>query len=111
MEDIILIGGGQHCGVVLYNIEQQGKYRAIGVLDSAIEKKGTYAHGIEVLGDYSQQNLKRIQDEYRINRFFIAFGAMKYRKDVFLYMQRQGWQAVNIIHPDAVVSSHSKLGN
>lgn len=111
MEDIILIGGGQHCGVVLYNIEQQGKYRAIGVLDSAIEKKGTYAHGIEVLGDYSQQNFKRIQDEYRINRFFIAFGAMKYRKDVFLYMQRQGWQAVNIIHPDAVVSSHSKLGN
>ena len=63
MEDIILIGGGQHCGVVLYNIEQQGKYRAIGVLDSAIEKKGTYAHGIEVLGDYSKQNLKRIKDE------------------------------------------------
>ncbi len=39
MEDIIIIGGGQHCGVVMYNVEAQGRYRVIGVLDGDAAKK------------------------------------------------------------------------
>lgn len=110
MEDIILIGGGQHCGVVLYNIEAQNKYRVIGVLDGDANKAGTISHGVEILGDYSPAMLDTIQRNYKTNKFFIAFGSMKYRKRTFEYMLHQGWEPVNIIHPDAVISHHAKLG-
>ena len=101
MEDIILIGGGQHCGVVMYNVEAQGRYRVIGVLDGDAAKKGMISHGVEILGDYSPAKLNAIQKQYKTNKFFIAFGAMKYRRSTFEYM---------IIHPNAVISPHAKIG-
>ncbi|MBQ2818880.1 MAG: acetyltransferase [Clostridia bacterium] len=109
-EKLILIGGGQHCGVVLYNIEEQGKYDVIGVLDSDPSKKGQMTCGKPILGDYSSDSLKGLREMYGTNKFFIAFGAMKYRKKVFEYMLEQGWEAVNIIHPNAVVSPTAKIG-
>lgn len=109
-EKIVLIGGGQHCGVVLYNIEEQGKYEVVGVLDSDLSKKGQTTCGKVVLGDYSSENLHFIKETYNTNKFFIAFGAMRYRKKVFEYMVEQGWEAVNVIHPNAVVSPTAKIG-
>lgn len=110
MEDIILLGSGQHCGVVLYNMAAQGKYRAVGILESIPEKVGTVAHGVPVIGGQDAQTLERVRQTYHTNRFFIAFGAMRYRKKMFNFMRRQGWEAVNIIHPDAVVSPTARLG-
>ena len=109
-ERIVLIGGGQHCGVVLYNIAAQGCYDAIGVLDEDASKIGTIVHGKKVLGTYAVDDLKRIQQEYQTNKFFISFGTMKYRKKTFEYMLDQGWEAVSIIHPDAVISPTAKIG-
>ena len=109
MEDIILIGGGQHCGVVMYNVEAQGRYRVIGVLDGDAAKKGMISHGVEILGDYSPAKLNAIQKQYKTNKFFIAFGAMKYRRSTFEYMISQGWEPVNIIHPNALISHHAKI--
>ena len=109
-EKIVLIGGGQHCGVVLYNIEEQGKYEVVGIIDSDLSKKGKTTYGKMVLGDYSSENLQFIKEAYNTNKFFIAFGAMKYRKKVFEYMVEQGWEAVNVIHPNAVVSPTAKIG-
>lgn len=110
MEDIILIGGGQHCGVVMYNVESQRRYHVIGVLDGDAAKKGTISHGVEILGDYSPAKLDAIQRQYKTNKFFIAFGAMKYRRNTFKYMINRGWEPVNIIHPNAVISPHAKIG-
>ena len=109
-EDIILIGGGQHSGVVLYNMKEQGKYNAVGVLDSNPAKVGTEVHGKPVLGTYDAETLRKIRKKYKTNRFFIAFGAMKYRKAAYDFMVSQGWEAVNIIHPNAVVSPTAKIG-
>ena len=110
MEDIILLGSGQHCGVVLYNMAAQGKYRAVGILESDAGKVGRTAYGVPVLGTQDPETLRRVSDTCGTNRFFIAFGAMKYRKKVFTFMRGQGWEAVNIIHPDAVVSPTARLG-
>lgn len=109
-EKIILIGGGQHCGVVLYNMEAQGKYEAAGILDADPTKIGTIMHGKPVLGTYDAQTLERVREEYGTNKFFISFGAMKYRKVTYEFMVSEGWEAVNIIHPDAVVSPRAKIG-
>ncbi len=110
MKDIILIGGGQHCGVVLYNVAAQGRYRVMGILDGAEDRWGKMAHGKPILGGYDKNNLERIKNEYQTNLFFISFGNMKFRKSMFEYMISQDWEAVNIIHPDAVVSANAKIG-
>lgn len=111
MQNIILIGGGQHCGVVLYNISEQKKYHAVGILDGDPGKIGTVSHGKPILGTYDKETLKKVRDTYETDLFFISFGAMKYRKKTFEYMVEQGWHAVNVIHPDAVVSPGAKIGS
>lgn len=110
MEDIILIGSGQHAGVVLYNATEQGKYNVIGILEADQSKHGKKLFNIPVLGDHSENTLKQIEEEYGTNKFFIGFGAMKYRRRVFDQMVSRGWEAVNIIHPTAVVSPTAVLG-
>ena len=110
MENIVLIGGGQHCGVVLYNIREQGLYCPVGVLEGDCSKIGQVVHGLTVLGGYDPESLKRIENEYNTKKFIISFGSMKYRKKVFEYMVKQGWEPVNVIHPNAVVSPDAKIG-
>ena len=110
MEKVLLIGCGQHCAVVLYNMQAQGLYEAVGIVDVDPNKTGSIIHGKEVLGDYSPQSLDRIRKKYNVNKFFIAFGAMKHRKKVFNYMIAQGWEPITIIHPNATVSAEAKIG-
>lgn len=108
MENIILVGSGQHAGVVLYNIKEQGKYNVIGFLDNDKAKIGNIEKGFSIIGTYD--NLDEIKEKYQTNKFFIAFGNMKYRKKVYEHFIKNGWEAVNIIHPNAIVSPSVKLG-
>lgn len=108
-EKIILIGAGQHANVVLYNIEEQNKYEVIGILDSDEKKIGTFYKNVRIIGSY-ENSLDKIKEGYNTNKFFIGFGNMKYRKRVFEKMIGNGWEAVNIIHPNAIVSKDTKLG-
>ena len=108
-ERIVLIGSGQHARVVLYNLKEQGKYEVACFLDSDKSKIGKFYEGYKIAGTYD--DLDKIKEEYGTNKFFIAFGNMKYRKSVFEKFIQSGWKAVNIIHPDAVVSENAKLGN
>ncbi|WVU41687.1 pilin glycosylation protein [Fusobacterium polymorphum] len=64
----------------------------------------------KILGNYQKENLREFSKKIGTNKFFIGFGNMKYRKKVFDYFINNGWEAVNIIHPDAVVSKNARLG-
>jgi sugar O-acyltransferase (sialic acid O-acetyltransferase NeuD family) len=108
MEKIVLVGSGQHARVVLYNMREQGEYEVACFLDSDSTKTGTMYEGYEVAGTYD--DLITIEQKYHTNKFFIAFGNMKYRKKVFDYFISQGWEPVNIFHPDAVISPDAKIG-
>lgn len=112
MEKIILIGAGQQCGVVLYNIKAQGKYSVACIAEVDEKKVGTIVEGIlvEPFENFSVEAMRFIEYKYQTNKFFISFGNMKYRRDVFNFLVKNGWQAVNIIHPDAVVSPTASLG-
>lgn len=109
-EKIVIIGAGQHARVVLYNVEEQNKYEVIGFLDSDDNRIGKVFEGKEILGNYQKENLKEFSKKIGTNKFFIGFGNMKYRKKVFEYFINNGWEAVNIIHPNAVVSKNARLG-
>lgn len=108
-EKIVLVGSGQHARVVLYNIEAQGMYDVACILDADKTKIGTFFEGYPIVGDYS--DLKMIEETYNTNKFFIAFGNMKYRKQVYEKFVSEGWKAVNIIHPNAVVSKQAHIGS
>lgn len=107
-EKIVLVGTGQHFNVVLYNITQQNKYEVVCALDSDPNKWGTIINGIPVVGGYDE--LDKIREEYKTNKFFISFGNMKYRKSVYEHFIDSGWEAVNVIHPQAVVSPDAVIG-
>ena len=107
-EKIVLVGCGQHANVVIYNLKMQNKYDVACILDSDENNHGKIISGYEVVGNYD--NLEVIKQKYNTNKFFIAFGNMKYRKTVFDLFVKNDWEPVNIIHPNAVVSDNAKLG-
>lgn len=110
MEKVIIVGCGQHANVVLYNLKSQSKYEALGFFDLNIEKIGAEIHGLKVLECYKNCDLKELIDKYKTNKFFIGFGNMKYRKPVYEEFVSAGWEAVNIYHPNAVISKEAKIG-
>lgn len=78
------------------------------MLDSDKNKIGREYEGYLIEGTYEEA--QRVKEKYKTNKFFIAFGNMKYRKAVFDQFIGNGWEAVNIIHPDAVISPEAKIG-
>lgn len=112
MKKIILIGSGQHCNVVIYNTKEQGLYDIACIAEIDHSKCGKTIDGIpiEPFINFSKDAMDILENKYNTNLFFIAFGSMKYRKDVYNFLSSNGWEAVNIIHPNAVVSPSCKLG-
>ncbi|MDY6037701.1 MAG: NeuD/PglB/VioB family sugar acetyltransferase [Eubacterium sp.] len=107
-EKIILVGTGQHFNVVLYNLREQGKYEVACAIDANASNRGKTLNGVYVEEIY--ENLEELKRKYGTNKFFISFGSMKYRREVYKRFVSMGWESVNIIHPDAVVSPEAKLG-
>lgn len=112
-EKIILIGSGQHCNVVMYNVEAQGKYDIACIADVNKDKWGTMINGVKVVPfeNFSTKAMDSLEREFGTNKFFISFGTMKYRKPVFEFLVTNGWEAVNVIHPSAIISPRAKIGN
>lgn len=111
-DKVILIGSGQHCRVVMYNIKEQGLYDIACIAEVDHSKCDKYIDGVyvEPFVNFDVDSMKHLEEKYDTNLFFISFGAMKYRKKVFEFLSSNGWTAVNIIHPDAVVSPSAKIG-
>lgn len=108
-EKIILLGAGQHARVVLYNMEEQGRYEAVGIIDENVKKIGTKFEGINIVG--TDRDSERIKEKYKTNKFFVGFGDPIIRQKVFKQYISKGWQAVNIIHTNAVVAKNAQIGS
>ena len=109
---VILIGAGQHCNVVMYNIAAEGKYEVACIAEVDEGKWNTTVNGVlvEPFKNFNEEAMRRIEEKYKTNLFFISFGSMRWRKPVFEYVSSHGWEAINVIHPDAVVSPTAKIG-
>ena len=109
---VILIGAGQHCNVVMYNIAAEGKYEVACIAEVDEDKWNTTINGVlvEPFKNFNEEAMRRIEEKYNTNLFFISFGTMRWRKPVFEYVSYHGWEAINVIHPDAVVSPTAKIG-
>ena len=107
-----MIGAGQHCNVVMYNIAAEAKYDVACIAEVDESKWNTQINGAEVepFKNFDEASMRYLENKYQTNLFFISFGAMRWRKPVFDFLCAHGWEAVNIFHPDAVISPDSKIG-
>ncbi len=112
-QKVLIIGAGQHANVVAYNLHEQGVYEIAGFLTSDTTTEGEYL-GYPLVSSYKNfdiEDTELLRHRFNTCLFHVGFGAMKYRKAVYDFFVSQGWTAVNIIHPSAVVSADAKLGN
>lgn len=108
MKKLILIGGGGHCKSCIDVIEQEGKYKIIGILDLP-DKVGQKVLGYEIIG-IDDDIEKYVKQEYD---FLITVGQIKtvnLRKSIFEKLVKLNANFATVISPNAYVSKHARIG-
>jgi sugar O-acyltransferase (sialic acid O-acetyltransferase NeuD family) len=106
-KSLVLIGGGGHCRAVIDVVEQENKYRIIGILDGQLAV-GTQILGYEVLGGDDQ-----IRSYAGKADFLITVGQIKtsaIREKIASAVSAAGGQFATVISPRAYVSKSATLG-
>lgn len=109
MKDIILIGGGGHCKSVIDVVEQEGRFKIIGIVDKS-ELLGSNVLGYSVIGN--DGDLPKLAKKYK--HALITVGQIKspsLRIKLFDLAIKAGFMLPYIVSPNAYVSKHSSLGN
>ena len=107
MNEIILIGAGGHCNSCIDVIEQEGKFRILGIITKEEEKK-SLVMGYPVLGD--DTNIESISQKgvYAL----VCVGQIKsslVRDTIFNKLLKLNIKIPLIISPHSYVSKHSKV--
>jgi sugar O-acyltransferase (sialic acid O-acetyltransferase NeuD family) len=112
MNKILIIGCGEHSKIVIENIEQQNKYKIVGLVgfDKKDLKKKIFNYPVLCLYENISIFLKKKKD---IKFYFIGIGVaknnMKIREKIINEMNKL-LKTVNIIHPLSIVSKYAKIG-
>ena len=109
MNEIILIGGGGHCKSVIDVIEQEARFKIVGIIDKP-EFLGSKVLDYKVIGN--DTDLKNLVKKYHYA--LITVGQIKSplaRIKHFELAKKVGFLFPSIISPSAYVSKHSKIGN
>ena len=100
---VVICGGGPHSEVVIDILLDQEEYDLAGVVD----RDGNAPFGLPLLG--TDDDLPRLRDA-GITHAFVAVGSNRVRRLVTEKLESLGFQLVNVIASDAVVSRRSSLG-
>ena len=104
MKKIILLGGGGHCKSCIDDIENENKYKIIGIID----KKKFFLLNYKVFAE-SYLNKKSIKNNYA----FVTVGQIKnykVRVKLFNRLKDLGFKIPSIISPSAYISKHAIIG-
>ncbi|MFD0961400.1 acetyltransferase [Paenibacillus chungangensis] len=107
MSDIVIFGAGGHAKAVIDTIEQQGRYRIIGLLD-ANQPTGKRVYGYEILGDDSWLFVH----EHSVHGAVIAIGDNWTRAAIATRLEADVPQLAfpTIVHPAAHVARGASVG-
>lgn len=107
MENIILIGGGGHCKSIIDVIEQENKYKIMGIIDR--EKNiGNFVLGYEIIGcDDDLSTLFKTCKNAIVSVGHIDSNQL--RVTLFQKLKTIGYNLPIIISPLAYVSKHATL--
>jgi len=109
MKEIILIGGGGHSKSVIDVIEQEGRFKIIGIIDKT-ELFENNILGYPVIGNDS--DLEDLAKKYPCA--LVTIGQIKSpepRKNLFDLAKKAGFIIPSVISPRAYVSKHAFIGN
>lgn len=109
MKDIVLIGGGGHCKSAIDVIEQENRFKIVGIVDRS-ELLGTNILGYSVFG--TDNDLSKLAKKYKYA--LVTVGQIKSsakRAKLFSLALKSGFILPKIISPYAYVSKHSTIGN
>ena len=109
MKEIILIGGGGHCKSVIDVIEQESKFRIIGIVDK-LKCLGSSLLGYPYIG--TDNDLNKLAKKYKYA--LITVGQIKsasVRIKLFELAVRSGFLLPTIISPTSYISKYSSIGN
>jgi sugar O-acyltransferase (sialic acid O-acetyltransferase NeuD family) len=104
MKKIILLGGGGHCKSCIDVIENENKYKIIGIID----KKKDFLLNYKVMNQ-SYLNKKIVKNNYS----FVTVGQIKnykVRVKLFTKLKDLGFKIPSIISPYAYISKHAIIG-
>ncbi|MDA1649380.1 MULTISPECIES: acetyltransferase [unclassified Bacillus cereus group] len=109
MKDLVVIGSGGFSKQVIEIIEQLNlinpEYKLLGIIDDNKGLVGTEVLGYEVIGDTDY--IKQLSKQQKIHGV-IAIADGEIREHISRKLNDVQW--VNLIHPSAVVSNYTKLG-
>ena len=108
MKKLILLGGGGHCKSCIDVIEQENKYKIIGILDKE-ELCGQRLLDYEFVG--VDTDIRKFADEGRY--FLITVGQIKtaaIRQKISSLLHKNSAKMAAIISPRAYVSQHATIG-
>ncbi|MDD1367792.1 acetyltransferase [Bacillus sp. MHSD_36] len=109
MKDLVVIGSGGFSKQVIEIIEQLNlinpEYKLLGIVDDNKSLVGTEVLGYEVIGDTDY--IKQLSKQQKIHGV-IAIADGEIREHISRKLNDVQW--VNLIHPSAVVSNYTKLG-
>ena len=102
-DKVVIFGAGGH-GKVILDILLESKANIAGFIDDDEKKTGQTIHGFEILGNWSYlRNKKSI-------KIALGIGNNKIRENIFKKAKSKGIKLYSAIHPKAVVSRQTKLG-
>ncbi len=108
-KDIVLIGGGGHCKVIIDAIKRSGEFNIRGVVDPNIPA-GESVLGVKVIGG---DNILAAIFAEGIRNAFVCIGSVgdcALRKKLSAYAIGIGFKLPVIIHPAAVIAGDVELG-
>ena len=105
--DILVVGAGGHCRVVLSILNHYEELNAIGIADRDNENFGE-----EILGTQVQYTWDDVQAVYHegISNAVLAVGDNKERQLLYAKLTEIGYTIKTLIHPSALVDNNVKIG-
>lgn len=109
VENIVIVGSSGHAKVVIDIVEQAGRYRIAGLIDS-FRTAGEQTLGYAVLG--AERDLPQLVDKHGIGGALVAIGDNHARESVTASLASlvPGLPHVSAVHPAARVGKASTIG-
>ncbi len=108
VNNIVVIGSGGHCKVILSILRYYKEHSVVGIADRDSSRKGEKISGSII--KFSWNDFKEIYDN-GTKYAAIAIGDNKERKELFENLSSIGFDMPTVMHPTALIEKDALIGN